>query len=191
LDDRDADAARRPRAAVFLDRDGTVIDDAHYLSRPNQVRLISGAANAISRLNAASVPVVVISNQSGVGRGFFSHNEMLAVQRRVEKLLAERGARLDSAYFCPHAPGADGEPVCACRKPGTELYHRAARDLGLDLRASWYIGDRWRDVAPADALGGSGLLISAASTPADELSRARNRTALSLGAAVDAILARV
>ncbi|MEJ7813378.1 MAG: HAD-IIIA family hydrolase, partial [Gemmatimonadaceae bacterium] len=136
-------------------------------------------------------PAIVVSNQSGVGRGYFSETELFAVQQRVTTLLGDLGARLDAAYFCVHAPGANGEPACACRKPGIELYRRAAREHDLDLGRSWYVGDRWRDVAPAGTLGGSGLLIPAVSTPTDDLARAEGQTAPSLDAAVSTVLARV
>lgn len=146
-------AAARP--AVFLDRDGTVILDRGYLADPAGVELVDGAASAIARLNAAAVPAVLVTNQSGIGRGFFAPAEFAAVQARLESLLARHGAVLDAVYHCPHAP-ADG---CDCRKPRTGLFRRAARDLGLDLRRSVYIGDRPRDVAPALELGGTGILV--------------------------------
>ncbi|HEX7239268.1 MAG TPA: HAD-IIIA family hydrolase, partial [Longimicrobiaceae bacterium] len=103
------------RPAVFLDRDGTVIHDAHYLADPEGVRLLPGAAEAVARLNRAGVPVVLVTNQSGIGRGLFSEADFRAVQDRVEALLAAGGARIDAVYHCPHAPDAD--PPCDCRKP--------------------------------------------------------------------------
>jgi len=147
------------RAAAFLDRDGTIIHDAHYLADPDGVRLLPGAAAAIARLNAAGMPVVVVTNQSGIGRGYFTEGDFRAVQARVEALLAAGGARLDAVYHCPHAP--DAEPACGCRKPGVELFVRAAAEHGLDLARSWYVGDRLRDVAPAERLGGRGILVRA------------------------------
>ena len=159
------------RPAVFLDRDGTIIEDVGYVSRPEDVRLIAGAAKAISTLNAAGVPVIVVSNQSGIGRGYFTYDDYALVQARVEELLAERGAHLDGIYICPHAP-SDQSP-CACRKPGVALFECAAHDHGIDLGHSWYAGDKWRDVEPARVLGGHGFLIPAPSTPAADVERAR------------------
>ena len=117
-------------SAVFLDRDGTIIEDVKYISRPEQVELIEGAAEAIARINAALVPVVVVTNQSGIGRGYFTMADYESVKERVEELLAERGARIDATYYCPHKP----EDGCRCRKPDTEMFERAAADLGIDLR---------------------------------------------------------
>jgi histidinol-phosphate phosphatase family protein len=159
------------RGAAFLDRDGTIIEDVAYISRPEDVRLIVGAATAIAALNEAGIPVIVVSNQSGIGRGYFDHDAYERVQARVEDALRENGARLDATYICPHAPGRDAP--CGCRKPGVELFVRAARDHRLDLARSWYVGDRWRDVEPAHTTGGIARLVPARSTPADELSRAR------------------
>ena len=159
------------RAAAFLDRDGTIIEDADYISRPEDVRLIVGAATAIAALNEASVPVIVVSNQSGIGRGYFTYDAYERVQARVEEALRENGARLDATYICPHAP--DRNPPCLCRKPRIELFETAAREHHIELARSWYVGDRWRDVEPAQTLGGKGRLVVARSTPAEELARAR------------------
>ncbi|MGQ0713993.1 MAG: D-glycero-alpha-D-manno-heptose-1,7-bisphosphate 7-phosphatase [Gemmatimonadaceae bacterium] len=161
----------RRRGAAFLDRDGTIIEDVDYISRPEDVRLIVGAARAIASLNAAGIPVVVVSNQSGIGRGYFGYDAYERVQGRVEDMLRETGAHLDATYICPHAPRNDAP--CPCRKPGTELFITAARDHGVDLAASWYVGDRWRDIEPARTLGGTGRLVPTSSTPPEELERAR------------------
>jgi D-glycero-D-manno-heptose 1,7-bisphosphate phosphatase len=141
------------------------------VSRPEDVRLIPGAAEAISRLNASGVPVIVVSNQSGIGRGYFTFDDYALVQARVEELLSKRGAHLDGIYICPHAPS--DESPCACRKPGVALFECAAHDHAVDLRHSWYAGDKWRDVEPARVLGGHGFLIPARSTPASDVERAR------------------
>jgi histidinol-phosphate phosphatase family protein len=163
---------RPPRPAAFLDRDGTIIEDVKYISRPEDVRLLPDAAEGIAMLNEAGVPVVVVSNQSGISRGYFTYADFDRVQARVEELLGAKGARLDATYICPHAPTQ--QPPCACRKPQVELFQRAAREHSLDLATSWYVGDRWRDVEPSVTLGGSGVLIPADSTPAEELDRARS-----------------
>ncbi len=155
--------------AVFLDRDGTIIHDAHYLSDPGGVRLLPGAAAAIARLNAAGIPAIVVTNQSGIGRGYFGEEEFRAVQARTESLLAEEGARIDAVYHCPHAP--DAVPPCECRKPEVGLFVRAANEHGVDLGRSWYVGDRLRDLAPAERLGGRGILVRAGAAH-DEAERA-------------------
>jgi D-glycero-D-manno-heptose 1,7-bisphosphate phosphatase len=159
------------RGAAFFDRDGTIIEDVDYIARPEDVRLIVGAATAIAALNEAGIPVIVVSNQSGIGRGYFTHDAYERVQSRIEDVLRENGARLDATYICPHAP--DRNPPCLCRKPRTELFETAARDHRLDLARSWYVGDLWRDVEPAQTLGGAGRLVPARSTPANDLARAR------------------
>lgn len=176
------------RPAAFLDRDGTIIDDLRYIARPEDVRLIPDAADAIARLNEAAVPVVVITNQSGIARGYYDEAAYVRVRDRVSELLAAAGARIDATYHCPHHPDITGP--CDCRKPGTLLYRQAAAALGLDPARSAYIGDRWRDIAPALDLGGRGVLVARASTPPDERARAERegRLAPSLSAAVDELL---
>jgi histidinol-phosphate phosphatase family protein len=145
------------RAAVFLDRDGTLIEDPGYLADPEGVRLLPGAVEAVGRLNRAGYVVVVVTNQSGIARGLLTEAQYLETERRLDQLLLERGARVDAHYFCPHHPDITGP--CACRKPGVLLYRQAAERFGLDLGASWWIGDRPRDVEPAWTLGGRGILV--------------------------------
>jgi D-glycero-D-manno-heptose 1,7-bisphosphate phosphatase len=145
------------RPAVFLDRDGTLIEDRHYLRDPDQVRLLPGTGEAVRRLNAAGIPAIVVTNQSGIARGLLTEAEYAATARRLDELLAAAGARLDGHYYCPHLPEATGP--CDCRKPGPLLYQRAARDLDLDLAASWWVGDRERDLAAADRFGGRAILV--------------------------------
>jgi D,D-heptose 1,7-bisphosphate phosphatase len=183
-----SDTTATPRPAVFLDRDGTLNVDTSYVSRPDNVRLIAGAAEAVARLNAAGIPVIVVSNQSGIGRGYFTMQDYEQVERRIEEMLAERGAHLDAVYICPHAP--DAQPPCECRKPRTALYRRASEEHGIDLTRSWYLGDRLRDVQPARELGGHGLLVPRDSTPPQDVVLARDQFAIAttLEAAVDRIL---
>ena len=170
--------------AVFLDRDGTIIEDRHYLANPDEVKLVEGAAEAIARINSLLVPVVVVTNQSGIGRGYFTVEQHRAVTRKLDDLLAEKGARLDASYFCPHAPG-DG---CDCRKPGTLLFRRAAEENpAIDLTRALYIGDRMRDIEPGLRLGGDAVLVPSASSPAEDVKTAEDsaRVAPSLGTAID------
>jgi histidinol-phosphate phosphatase family protein len=170
-------------SAVFLDRDGTIIKDAEYISRPEQVELIDGAAEAISRINALLVPVIVVTNQSGIGRGFYSEADYERVKGRTEELLAQRGARIDATYMCPHKP----EDGCRCRKPGTLLFEKASADLGIDLSSALFVGDRLRDIEPAARFGARGVLVPAATTPSEEITSAEKSAGVadSLATALD------
>ena len=154
--------AERARGAVFLDRDGTLAEDPGYLHDPALVRLLPGVADGLRRLAAAGWPLVVVSNQSGIARGFYGPAAFEAVNRRVEELA---GIRFAGAYHCPHHPDFTGP--CECRKPAPKLFREAARDLGLDLTASWFVGNRLGDAEPAVALGGRGILVRAAARPTD------------------------
>lgn len=145
------------RRAVFLDRDGTIIEDVAYLRDKDQVHLLPGAADAIKRLNGTGFLAIVVTNQSGIARGLLSRNDYQMSERRVDELLAQEGAKLDAHYFCPHLPELTGP--CDCRKPGALLYRQAAEQFHIDLGQSWWVGDRMRDVLPADALGGRGILV--------------------------------
>lgn len=174
------------RAAVFFDRDGTLIRDVNFLSRPEQVELIAGAAAAVRRVNDAALPAIVITNQSGIARGYFTQADYEKVHARMVELLKAEGAHVDAAYVCPHFPDVSGP--CECRKPGTLLYRRAAEEHGLDAAASWFIGDRLRDVSPAEALGGTGILVPSDQTPLAELERARKE--FNVEASLDAAVAR-
>jgi D-glycero-D-manno-heptose 1,7-bisphosphate phosphatase len=145
------------RGAVFLDRDGTIIDDAGFIRDPAAVQLLPGVGGAIRRLNQHGWIVVVVTNQSGIARGLLTLEEYRATQRRVDELLALEHARIDAHYFCPHLPELSGP--CDCRKPGTLLYRQAAERFGVDISRSWWVGDRVRDVLPAKALGGTGILV--------------------------------
>jgi D-glycero-D-manno-heptose 1,7-bisphosphate phosphatase len=173
---------------VFLDRDGTIIRDVHYLSRPDDVELLPGAADAISRLNKAEVPVAVVTNQSGIGRGYYDVEDYERVHVRMLDQLAEAGARIDASYYCPHAP--DLVPPCDCRKPRPALFERALREFGSDPTRAYYIGDQLRDITPALTLGGTGFLILSPDTSTETVAEAEldARTAASLAEAVAFIL---
>ena len=141
--------------AVFLDRDGTLITDSGYLSDPGQVELLPGVADTLRSLSDDGFALVVITNQSGIGRGLYSQRDFLAVQEELERQLHELGVRLDLVLHCPHT----AEAGCQCRKPGTALYREAAARLDLDTSRSWFIGDRPGDVIPASLLGGKAALV--------------------------------
>jgi D-glycero-D-manno-heptose 1,7-bisphosphate phosphatase len=157
------------RAAVFLDRDGTLIEDRHYLSDPAGVVLLPGAAEAVRRLNDGGWLAVLVTNQSGIGRGMFTEHDYAAAHRRLVELLAAGGARLDAEYHCPLAPG-DPDPH-HLRKPGAGMYLRAAREHAIDLARSWLVGDRVRDVAAAGELGARALLVRSPQTELEDAER--------------------
>jgi len=177
-----------PRPAAFLDRDGTINFDSNHVARVEDVHLLPGVAAAIRRLNDAGIPVVVVTNQSGIARGIFGPEDYERVRARIDELLRAEGAHVDASYMCPHHPEFSGP--CDCRKPGTLLHRQAATALGIDLTRSWFVGDRWRDVEPALVLGGTGVLVPHAGTPPAEVDEARRRALVlpSLGAFVDAML---
>jgi histidinol-phosphate phosphatase family protein len=177
------------RPAAFLDRDGTIMRDANYVRDPNDVELLPGAAAAIARLNARDIPVVVVTNQSGIARGSLTVADYERVRRRLDELLAAAGARIDATFMCPHHPDITGG--CDCRKPGTALYVQAISELRLDAARSLFTGDRWRDVLPAESFGGFGILLDVTSTPTEDRARAvehGTRLAASLGDAVEQFL---
>ena len=144
------------RPALFLDRDGVVCEDIGYLADPEELRLFTGAAAAIRRLNAARVPVVIVTNQSGVARGLLGEPRLAEIHEALAAMLAAQGARLDGLYYCPHHPtsGAGAYTTeCDCRKPKPGMLLRAAQELGLDLGRSALIGDKLSDIATARAAG--------------------------------------
>jgi D-glycero-D-manno-heptose 1,7-bisphosphate phosphatase len=176
------------RRAVFLDRDGTIIEDVSYLRDPNAVRLLPGAATAIKQLNDHKLLAIVVTNQSGIARGLVSRYEYQATEQRVDELLAKHGARLDAHYFCPHLPELTGP--CDCRKPGVLLYSQAAEHFNIDLGSSWWVGDRLRDVLPAEVFHAQGILLhcGVAGTEAQDERATSFAQADDLAAAVDMIL---
>ena len=143
--------------AVFLDRDGTIVEDPGFLHEPEKVQLLPGAAEAIRRLNEAGYRVVIVTNQSGIARRRYTVADYEAVQERLGALLAAHGARFDGAYFCPHHPLLSGP--CECRKPGLKLFRDAQAAFDIDFSRSWWVGDRLSDVQPARLLGGEGILV--------------------------------
>jgi len=143
------------RPACFLDRDGTLTEERGYAATAADVVLLPGAGAAVRLLNRSGMAAVVISNQSGVGRGFFTLEDVAAQHEQLRQLLAAEDARLDGIYFCPHLP----EAGCDCRKPGTALLVQAARELDLDLGRSWMVGDREEDVATGERGAAGGLLV--------------------------------
>jgi histidinol-phosphate phosphatase family protein len=140
---------------VFLDRDGTINEDTGYIGSPGEVVLIQGSARAIRALNLAKVRVIVVSNQSGVGRGLFAEKDVEAVNARLDELLADAGAGVDAYYYCPHLPDEN----CECRKPAQGLIRKAAGEHGVELENSYVGGDKASDIELARGAGARGVLV--------------------------------
>lgn len=150
------------RRAVFLDRDGTINVEVNYLRRPEDVALLPGAGQAIARLNAAGLAVVVVSNQAGLAKGLFDEGDLALVQLEINRQLKAAGARVDGWYFCPHHPEGVVEDLalaCACRKPEPGLVLMAAEEMGLEFVGSYMVGDRLRDIACGARAGLTGVLV--------------------------------
>ncbi len=148
--------------AVFLDRDGTIIKEVNYLSRLRDVELLPQAAEAITRLNRQQIPVILISNQSGIARGKFSESFVEETHHYLQEILSRKGAHLDDFFFCPHHPETGMDPykkICNCRKPAPGLLYEAASRHLLDLTKSYVIGDKLIDVELALRVGGKGILV--------------------------------
>jgi histidinol-phosphate phosphatase family protein len=143
------------RPAVFLDRDGTLTEERGYAATPAEIVLLPGAGAAVRALNHAGVAAVLITNQSGVGRGLFTLDDLHAQHERLRALLRAEDAQLDGIYFCPHRP----EENCRCRKPSPGLVESAARELDLDLARSFVIGDRADDVLLGERWTAGGILV--------------------------------
>jgi D-glycero-D-manno-heptose 1,7-bisphosphate phosphatase len=150
------------RPAVFLDRDGTLLEEAGYVDRLERLVFFPFAVDAVRLLNRAGLAVVLFTNQSGVGRGIHTEAFVDEAHDLVTRRLAAGGARLDGIYYCPHHPQAVVEAfrqACDCRKPRTGMMRQAAADLDLDLSRSFTVGDKWTDVEAGLAAGGRGILV--------------------------------
>lgn len=191
-DGRAGEPVRRLRRAVFVDRDGTINPDLKYLDDWRRVELYRGVADGIRRLRSHGYRVICVTNQSGIARGLYTAAQVEAIHHEVNRRLGVTGAAIDAFYYCPHAP-ADR---CACRKPGTELFQRAAADHSLSLAASAIVGDRSLDVAAGERLGLLSVLVPAFGHAAEVLDEARSEgvvpdlVAPSFRSAVDRLLAR-
>ena len=176
---------RRARKAAMLDRDGTIIPDRVYTCEPDDVVLLPGAAAAIRQLAAAGYPSIVVTNQSGIARGLISLTQYHAVRRRLDELLMAEGAMLKDTFTCPHHPDS-GSP-CACRKPNTGLFERAALVHELDLSRCLYIGDKARDVTPALKFGGRGVLVQSRYTADEDVAQADAASIRVVASLIDAV----
>jgi D-glycero-D-manno-heptose 1,7-bisphosphate phosphatase len=150
------------RPAVFLDRDGTIIEEAGYLDRLERLVLFPYSIDAIRSLNRAGFAVVIVTNQSGIARGIVRETFVGEAHQRIAARVEAGGARIDAFYYCPHYPSGTVREftcVCECRKPAPGMFRKAAADLDLDLARSFVVGDRWHDVESAQSFGGRGILV--------------------------------
>ena len=151
------------KKAIFLDRDGTVSREVGYMNHERRIRLLPGSAAAIRKLNDAGLPVILVTNQAGVARGYFEEPLVHVVHRRLQALLAEEaGAHLDAIYFCPHPPDV-GEPPwrqdCNCRKPRPGMLLQASEEHGIDLAISYLVSDHIKDVSMGMKSGLTGIMV--------------------------------
>jgi D-glycero-D-manno-heptose 1,7-bisphosphate phosphatase len=151
-----------PRPAVFLDRDGTILDELGYLTPDSTIHIYPFSVDAIRLLARGGYAVVIITNQGGIGLGLYDHAFVDRTHSMLNAKFREAGAEVAGWYYCPHHPEAvvpDLKCVCECRKPATGLVTAAAKDLDLDLSASWVVGDQWRDIDVAHRTGGRSVLV--------------------------------
>ncbi len=155
-------ASIQKKIAVFLDRDGTINEDAEYLSDPEELKLIPGSGEAIRLINEAGLLAVVLTNQSGVARGYFPETQVGIVNKRLDLLLAQNQAKVDAYYYCPHHPTEGNKPYvmkCDCRKPKTGMIEKAVEELDIDPKISYMVGDKLSDLKMATAAGAKGILV--------------------------------
>jgi D-glycero-D-manno-heptose 1,7-bisphosphate phosphatase len=148
--------------AVFLDRDGTINEEVGYVNHIDRFILLPGAIEAIREINRAGLRCVVISNQSGVARGYFPESLVIQVHEKMKSILEERGGYFDGIYYCPHHPSEGQGPYrkdCQCRKPKIGMLKMASEELGIDLRRSYVVGDRMVDIMLAENAGSKGILV--------------------------------
>ncbi|WP_367239113.1 D-glycero-alpha-D-manno-heptose-1,7-bisphosphate 7-phosphatase [Desulfovibrio sp. UCD-KL4C] len=140
---------------ILLDRDGTIIADKHYLSDPAGVEILPNAEQGLKQMQDAGFGLIVVTNQSGIGRGYYSTHDMEAVNSRMEELLAPIGIKLSAIYHCPHTP----EQNCNCRKPAPEMFDKAIKEFKLDPKNCYVIGDKLCDIELGLAKGSSTILV--------------------------------
>ena len=152
----------KKQAAVFLDRDGTINEEVGYLDQPEKLRMIPGAARAIQLINESGMKALVVTNQSGVARGFFDEAMVQAIHARMQEILRRDGAWIDRFYYCPHHPThGQGRYLqdCPCRKPAPGMLLKAAEDLNLSLEDSYIVGDTMNDIEAGARAGVRGVLV--------------------------------
>lgn len=152
----------KKKRAVFLDRDGTINEEVGYLSRLEDLKIYANAAEAIRLMKEKDFLAIVITNQSGVARGFFSEEFILTVHNKINEYLKTHGTSLDALYYCPHHPRYGNEQYrkeCSCRKPQPGLLLQAAEDFNIDMKSSYVIGDMPRDMDIARTVGAKGVMV--------------------------------
>lgn len=152
----------KKRPGVFLDRDGTINEDVGYISDPDDFQLIPGSAEAIARLNGEGFVVIVVTNQSGVARGYFTEDDVLTINNKMVGELEKVGAYVDGVYYCPHHPdfGDEGYRLdCECRKPGTGMVKKAAREFNIDVKRSFVVGDHRGDLELGRNAGAKTIMV--------------------------------
>lgn len=150
------------RPVIFLDRDGTINEEVNYLHRPEDLKLLPGAAEAISRFNQAGFWVIVITNQAGIGRGYYTEKDLEILNQYLNQVLAEKNAHIDGFYFCPHHPEhgiGEYKKTCDCRKPGIGMFLQAERDFAMEKSHSYMIGDKLIDTQAGHNFGVSSILV--------------------------------
>ncbi|MEW5807229.1 MAG: D-glycero-beta-D-manno-heptose 1,7-bisphosphate 7-phosphatase [Acidobacteriota bacterium] len=150
------------RPAIFMDRDGTVSYEVGYVNHPERYDIMPGSAEAIAKINSSGYLAIVITNQAGVARGYFREEMINAIHEKLKKLLAEKGARLDGIYYCPHHPDVGDPPYrqrCCCRKPEPGMLLQAQKELDIDLSRSYIIGDSIKDIQTGANAGVRGILV--------------------------------
>jgi D-glycero-D-manno-heptose 1,7-bisphosphate phosphatase len=150
------------RPAVFLDRDGTLLEEGGYVDRLERLVFFPYTVDAVRLLNRSGLAVVVVTNQAGIARGLFDESFVAHAHRHIAERLAPGGARVDGFYYCPHHPEGVIDALrqdCECRKPKAGMFIRAAADLGLDLTHSFVVGDRWSDLEAGQRVGARGVLV--------------------------------
>ena len=186
-----SEAAENSRAALFLDRDGVIVDDPGYLCRREDVRLIAGAADLIKAANARTIPVIVVTNQAGIARGLFDWRAFEIVQQEIERQLSLAGARLDAVIACPFHPDFTGDFAAVgkmWRKPAPGMLTLAAEQLNIDLESSFMVGDNITDIYAAEAvgLGGAVLVLTGHGRSYASAVQAMERPGFSVAVATDA-----
>jgi len=147
--------AGRTDFAVFIDRDGTVVFDKHYLADQEELSIIPTVPEGIKKLNDAGIPVIAVTNQSGIARGRFDETTLAGIHRHLIEMLENRGARIDDIYYCPHLP----DTGCGCRKPAPGMLLSASQEHSINLTESYVIGDRIIDIELAHRVGAKGVLV--------------------------------
>lgn len=148
--------------AVFLDRDGTLVEDMGYINHIDRLHIFPWSATAVRRLNEAGLKVIVVTNQGGVAMGYFPEKLVEDINNKIRQELIKSGARLDAIYYCPHHPNGivpEYRGDCKCRKPHPGMLHRAEQEFDIDLKESFFVGDRYRDVETAFGIGAAGIMV--------------------------------